>query len=149
MYLCKVPEIFVNKYWLIDWLIDWHIAAWLSQFCQQKVCWPAKLTNDAPPNKSLTEHTFQGMISVPVRSGQQTYAHGHTPKSICIDINNIYNCTPWHKLYDIVPHENSALLIRLDQCPILSTKRNSYCLIPLLPGHQEHITHKALEYSTN
>ena len=26
------------------------MTAWLSQFCQQKVCWPAKLTNDAPPN---------------------------------------------------------------------------------------------------
>ena len=27
------------------------MTAWLSQFCQQKVCWPANLTNDAPPNK--------------------------------------------------------------------------------------------------
>ena len=44
-----------------------HVAAWLLQFCQQKVCWPYKLTNDDPPNKSLTAHTFQGMLYVFVK----------------------------------------------------------------------------------
>ena len=39
-----------------------HITAWLSQFCQQKVCWwPVKLTNDAPPSKiSHSTHISRG-----------------------------------------------------------------------------------------
>ena len=46
-----------NHHVIVLWLS--LITAWL---LQQKVCWPAKLTNDAPPNKSRTAHTFQGVI---------------------------------------------------------------------------------------